>query len=172
MSVGSENLNGVDLKAVGRIADGYRADPSAGRKRFDARVEWLGGYRTQARLGPYEGVRGDEPEDLAGSASGPAPEEMLLGAVGQCLIVGLAGSASARGIALDELAVEVEGRANLTAAYAVEDGHPGFDAIDVRVHIEADADRERLEELVQHALKLAPIPDTVSRPVPVDVTLA
>jgi uncharacterized OsmC-like protein len=168
----TENLNGVDTKAVARIADGYRADPSSGRKRFDARVEWLGGYRTQARLGPYRGVAGDEPEELAGSATGPSPEEMLLGAVGQCLIVGLAGSASARGIRLDRLAVEVEGRANLAAAYAVDQGNPGFDAIEVRVHIDADADRERLEDLVQHALKLAPIPDTVSRPVPVEAILA
>jgi uncharacterized OsmC-like protein len=167
----TEHLNGVDLDAVARIAEGYRGDPQSGRKHYDARVEWRGGYRTEARLGPHR-APGDEPEELAGSATGPSPEEMLLGAVGQCLIVGLAGAASARRVHLDELAVEVEGRANLTAAYAVEQGNPGFDAIDVRVHVEADADRATLDELVQHALRLAPIPDTVSRPVPVRATLA
>jgi uncharacterized OsmC-like protein len=168
----TEGLNGVDLDKVGHIAEGYRRNPESGRKRFDARVEWLEGYRTEARLGPHDAVPGDEPEELAGSATGPAPEEMLLGAVGQCLIVGLAGSAAARGIRIESLAVDVEGKANLTAAFGLEEGNPGFDSIDVRVHLDADADRETLEELVDHALRLAPIPNTVSRPVEVKTRLA
>jgi uncharacterized OsmC-like protein len=97
---------------------------------------------------------------------------MLLGAVGQCLIVGLAGSAAARGMRIERLAVEVEGSVNLTAAYGVQEGNPGFDRIDVRVHLDADADRAELEELLDHALRLAPIPNTVSRPVQVDTRLA
>jgi uncharacterized OsmC-like protein len=96
---------------------------------------------------------------------------MLLGAVGQCLIVGLAGSAAARGIRIDSLAVEVEGSVNLTAAYGIQEGYPGFDRIEVRVHLDADADRAELEELLDHAVRLAPIPDTVSRPVRVETRL-
>jgi uncharacterized OsmC-like protein len=168
----TQELNGVDLRRVASVTRGYRDDPDSGRKRFDATVTWLGGYRTSARLGPYQGVVGDEPEELAGSGSGPTPEEMLLAAVGQCLIVGLAGRATARGIRIDELAVDVEGRANLTAAYGVEKGNPGFDAIDVNVRISADADRAGLEALVEDALRLAPVPNTVQRAVPVRTRLA
>jgi len=166
------DLNGVDLHRVGRVAESYRRDPESGRKSFDARVEWVGGFRTKARLCDHDPLAGDEPEELAGSATGPAPEEMLLGAVGQCLIVGLASSAAARGIRIESLAVEVQGKANLTAAYGIEEGNPGFDSVEVEVKLDADADRDELEALVDHAVKLAPIPNTVSRPVPVETRLA
>jgi uncharacterized OsmC-like protein len=168
----ADQLNGVDLVAVGAITERYRKAPDTGRTRFDATVNWLGGYRTEARLGAFPRVPGDEPTALAGSATGPAPEEMLLGAVAQCLIVGLAGSASARGIRIRSLTVDAEGIVNLTAAYGVEAGNPGFREIRLTVHLEADADRDDLQGLIDRALARAPIPNTVARPVPVTAQLA
>ena len=164
-------LNGVDLALVREITDRYRANPEEGQTAFEASVTWLGGYRTEAQLGSFAGVRGDEPPALAGTGTGPAPEELLLGAVSQCLIVGIAGSASARRIRIDALAVHSEGVVNLPAAYGVDDGSPGFREIRVTVRLEADAERTALEELVAKAVALAPIPNTVSRPVPVTVSL-
>ncbi len=159
--------NGVDLEAVQRIVERYRDDPEAGRRPFGARVRWLGGYRTETSLPGTTVVRGDEPVDLAGTGTGPSPEDMLLTAVGQCLVVGLAGSAAARGIEIEALAVEVSGVVNLTAAYGVEPGSPGFREIEIAVHLDSPAPRAELEELLEHALDLAPIPNTVRRPVPV-----
>jgi len=167
-----DGRNGVDLAAVQEIVERYRRDPAAGLRPFTARVRWLGGYRTETALAGATVVRGDEPTELAGSDTGPSPEDMLLTAVGQCLIVGLVGSASARGIRLDALGVEVGGVVNLTAAYGVEPGSPGFQRIDILVHLESGAPREQLEELVERALELAPIPNTVQRPVPVAARLA
>jgi uncharacterized OsmC-like protein len=166
------SLNGVDLDAVGAVVDRFRADPDAGRQPFAANVRWLGGYQTESHLGGVALVHGDEPVEFAGGGSGPSPEDMLLSAVGQCLIVGIAGTASARGISIESLEVGVEGTVNLTAAYGVEAGNPGFQSISIVVHLESTTPREVLEELVRHALELAPIPNTVRHPVPVDVRLA
>lgn len=164
--------NGVDLDAVQAIVERYRADPDSGRRPFSATVRWLGGYRTEADLAGAVLVRGDEPTELAGTGTGPSPEDMLLTAVGQCLVVGLAGSAAARGIEIDGLEVEVSGIVNLTAAYGVEPGSPGFQAVEIVVRLESGAERAELDELLQHALALAPIPNTVQRPVPVTARLA
>jgi uncharacterized OsmC-like protein len=163
--------NGVDLATVRDVVERFTADPASGRRPFGATVRWLGGYRTETSL---EGavVRGDEPTELAGSGTGPSPEDMLLTAVGQCLVVGLAGTASARGIAIDALAVEVAGVVNLTAAYGVEPGSPGFQAIELVVHLESATPRVVLDTLLRDALELAPIPNTVQRPVPVSARLA
>jgi uncharacterized OsmC-like protein len=163
--------NGVDLAAVQKVVDRYRDHPESGRRPFAARVRWLGGYRTETDIAGTT-VRGDEPTELAGSGTGPSPEDMLLTAVGQCLIVGLAGSAAARGIEIDDLYVEVEGIVNLTAAYGLEEGSPGFRSVEIAVHLGSAAPRDELERLVQHALELAPIPNTVQRPVPVTARLA
>jgi uncharacterized OsmC-like protein len=164
-------LNGVDLDKVAEITDAYRRDPEQGRAPFAARVRWLGGYQTEAELGRHQPVKGDEPEALAGTDTGPTPEEMLLGAVGQCLIVGYAGAAASRGIKIDSLEIDVHGRVNLPAAYGVEDGNPGFDRIDVDVHLEADASQQELEELHEKVVERAPIPNTVARPVEVKARL-
>lgn len=167
-----QNLNDVDVQAVERIVEQYRRDPESGRRDFGARVRWLGGYRTESELGAHGPVRGDEPADLAGTETGPTPEEMLLGAVGQCLAVGYAGAAASRGIRIDSLVIEVRGKVNLPAAYGVAEGNPGFDRIEVDVHLESDASREQLEALHEQVVARAPIPNTVARPVEVDAKLA
>lgn len=168
----STRLNDVDLEAVDRIVDRYRRDPESGRKAFAASVRWLGGYKTESQLGEHDPLPGDEPTDLAGTDTGPSPEEMLLGAVGQCLAVGYAGAAAARGIRIDSLRIDVHGRVNLPAAYGVEEGNPGFDQIDVDVHLESDVSRDQLEALHEQVVARAPIPNTVARAVAVETKLA
>lgn len=162
-------LNGVDLDKVDEITDQYRRNPGSGRVGFAARVRWQGGYETEIDLGEHGPVTGDEPVELAGTNKGPSPEEMLLGAVGQCLAVGYAGAASARGIRINSLEIDVAGHVNLPAAYGVEEGHPGFDRIEVNVNLDSDAPAEELEDLHRKVVERAPIPQTVSRPVEVDV---
>jgi uncharacterized OsmC-like protein len=165
------SINGIDPAAVDAVANRLRERRDE-PVRFAAGVRWLGGYRTEARVGPEPALAGDEPTDLAGTGTGPSPEDLLLGAVGQCLIVGLAGAATARGVRIERLSVDVEGDVNLPAAYGLADGHPGFQAIRITVHLDADADRLELDALVDHALSRAPIPSTVSNPVPVTARLA
>jgi uncharacterized OsmC-like protein len=164
-------LNGVDLERVERLTEQYRRDPASGRTGFGARVHWLGGYQTESALGEHGPVRGDEPVELAGTDTGPTPEEMLLAAVGQCLAVGYAGAATARGIRIESLEIDVKGEVNLPAAYGVQEGNPGFDRIEVNVHLECDASREELEALHEKVVERAPIPNTVARPVQVDAKL-
>ena len=170
--MGDATVNGIDLQLVERITDGYRADPGSGRTPFSARVRWLGGYKTESQLGHHAPVRGDEPAELAGTDTGPNPEQMLLGAVGQCLAVGYAGSAAARGLTIQSLEIEVEGQVNLDAAYGVREGNPGFDRIAVKVHLESDAPPEELEAMHEQVVARAPIPNTVARPVEFDAQLA
>lgn len=124
MASTGESLNDVDLVAVAGITERYRQTPDFGHTYFAAIVDWLGGYRTEVRRGAFETVRGDEPEELAGSGTGPAPEEMLLGAVAQCLIVGIAGTASARGIGIRHLSVDAGGKRQPVSGLRHREGQP------------------------------------------------
>jgi uncharacterized OsmC-like protein len=163
-------LEPVDPVAVRAVSEAFGRDPSA-RPAFDARVDWLGGYRTVSILAGFEGPRGDEPVEYAGTGTGPAPEHVLLAAAAQCFVVGIAGATAARAIGVRSLRVEARGQVNLPAAYGVGRGHPGFQAVELTVHLDADADRETLAQLVQGALQRAPIPATLAHPVPVTATL-
>ena len=51
-------------------------------------------------------------------------------------------------------------------------GEPGFREIEVVLHLESTTARDELGDLVEHALAVAPIPNTVQRPVPVVARLA
>jgi uncharacterized OsmC-like protein len=165
--VDATHLNGLDQDQVGAVVHRFRADPVTAQVTFDAAVEWAGGYRTRAQAGPHGPLAGDEPVDLAGAGTAPAPEELLLAAVGQCLVVGIVGAASARGLAIARLTVHAQGQVDLNVAYGLTDGLPGFSSVLVSVDLRADAPREELDRLVQAALARAPIPNTLSHPVPV-----
>ena len=168
---GSVKKEVIDLDVLARATERFRADPQ-NKPRFDARVEWQGGYRTTSRLGAFAGPNGDEPVDYAGSGTGPAPEELLLAAAAQCLLVGIAGATAVRRIAVKNLVVRASGRVNLPAAFGVTEGHPGFETVELTVEIDAEAELGLLESLVQAALARAPVPASLARPVSVTARLA
>ncbi|HYD69922.1 OsmC family protein [Azospirillum sp.] len=122
----------------------------------------------------------DEPPQLLGDDTAPNPSEALLAALGSCLAVGVHANAVARGIAIRSLAVELEGDINITSVWGTGDigtgdtgpKPVGFTAVRARVLLDAEADREALDELVAHAVAWSPVAGTVRSPVPVDVTLA
>jgi uncharacterized OsmC-like protein len=117
----------------------------------------------------------DEPPHLLGDDTAPNPSEAVLAALGSCLSVGLHANAVARGIRLTKLELELEGDINVTAVWGVGDLDPakilGFTDVRVKVHLEGDASRAKLEELVQHSNTWSPVANTLRNPVNVEVKL-
>lgn len=117
----------------------------------------------------------DEPPGLLGDDTAPNPSEASLAALGSCLAVGIHANAVARGITIRVLELELEADINITAVWGTGDTSPkpvGFDAVRVKVHLDADAPKEELDALVAHARKWSPVANTFSKPVPVNCDLA
>jgi uncharacterized OsmC-like protein len=117
----------------------------------------------------------DEPPGLLGDDTAPNPSEASLAALGTCLAVGIHANAVARGIALRSLELDLEADINITSVWGAGDTSPkpvGFDAVRIKVHLDADAPRAALDELVAHAAKWSPVVNTFQKPVAVDVGLA
>jgi uncharacterized OsmC-like protein len=106
----------------------------------------------------------------------PTPSEVLLAALGSCLATAIRASALARAIAVRGLEVEVEADCDPSALWGVvgADGPKpvGFEAVRVRVRVEADAPREVLRTLVANALLWSPVGGTIHDPVHIDLELA
>jgi uncharacterized OsmC-like protein len=98
--------------------------------------------------------------------------EQLLGALGSCLAIGYAANASAAGIELRDLKVELEGDLDLHTFLGLGDGNAGFSTIQATVHIESDADDEAIEALHRKVVSTSPVGHTLSRSIPLGVTLA
>ena len=109
---------------------------------------------------------------LLGDDTAPNPSEASLAALGSCLAVGIHANAVNQGIVIKSLELELEADINITAVWGTGDTSPkpvGFDAVRVKVHLDADAPQTEVDALVAHARTWSPVANTFSKPVPVNV---
>ena len=115
----------------------------------------------------------DEPAALGGTDTAANPVEQLLGALGNCLAVGYAANATAAGIAIEQLTIELEGDLNLRTFLGLDhEGNAGYEAIRVNVDLRSDADDDQRAALHEKVVGTSPVGHTLQRPVPVTIELA
>jgi uncharacterized OsmC-like protein len=165
-------LNDVDIAAVGGLIAAVQDDPAKADTRWAARVTWLGGFRTSAKIRDFEPLSSDEPAGLGGTDTAPNPVEQVLAALGNCLAVGYAANATARGIALDALRIDVSGPVDLHTFLGLREGHAGFGEIEAVVHLESSSPAADIEALHEHVLRTSPVGHTLQAAVPVRIALS
>ena len=168
-----EKLNDVNIEAVAGLAGKIQEQPEVADTKWCASVSWKGGFRSEASIRDFAPIGSDEPDGLGGTDSGPNPVEQVLAALGNCLAVGYAANASAAGIELKDLSVDVEGDLNLHTFLGLSpDGNAGFDNIKVKVNIDSDAPEADIQALHEKVVGTSPVGHTLSRAVPVNIELS
>ena len=168
----NQRLNDVDLASVGELVQRIREEPATAGTTWRAEVQWTGGFRSEVRVRDFAPIVSDEPRALGGTDSAPNPVEQLLGALGNCLAVGYAANASAAGIEISDLRIDLEGDLDLRTFLGLAQGNAGYEGLRVKVHLTSDASDEQLQELHSKVVGTSPVGHTVSRPVPLAVELA
>jgi uncharacterized OsmC-like protein len=163
-------LNQVDLDAVGALVDAIQQQPSAAETTWSTEVRWTGAFRSEASVRSFAPITSDEPAALGGTDQAPNPVEQLLGALGNCLAVGYAANASAAGVKIRDLRITLDGDIDLHTFLGLADGHAGFSAIRVAVHLDTDADEVTVAELHRKVAATSPVGQTLSKPIPVEIT--
>lgn len=164
-------LNDVDIAAVGGLISTVQADPAKAETQWRASVVWQGGFRTVASVRGFAPIASDEPRGLGGTDTAPNPVEQVLAALGNCLAVGYAANATARGIVLDALRVDVSGPVDLHAFLGLREGHAGFGEIRAVVHVTSPAAPDEIAALHQHVLRTSPVGHTLQAAIPVEIAL-
>jgi uncharacterized OsmC-like protein len=165
VSSAAATVNGVDLAAIGGLAQQLLAEPDAPKSSWSARTQWTGAFTSASYAREHGPIVSDEPTLLAGSNSAPNPVEYVLAALGSCLAVGYAASAAARGIELRALEIEVAGTIDLRVFLGLAEGHAGYDRIELTTRVDSDADDAALQELHEHVVKTSPVGNTIEHPV-------
>jgi len=165
-------LNEVDLDTVAGLASAITDNPILGDTTWGATVNWIGGFRSEALIRDFEAIPSDEPAGLGGSDRAPNPVEQLIAALGNCLAVGYAVNASAAGIELKDLTIELEGDLNLSTFLGLGAGNAGYSGIRAKVRLDSDADPDALAVLHEKVTSTSPVGHTLSRSVPVTIELA
>ncbi|MGB7983461.1 MAG: OsmC family protein [Candidatus Nanopelagicales bacterium] len=165
-------LNDVDLDAVADLTNAVLSNPAAASTVWCADVTWQRGFQSSAQIRAFPAVHSDEPPALGGNDSGPNPVEQLLAALGNCLAVGYAANATARGIELTKLRIAVTGDLDLRSFLGLRPGHAGFQGITATVHLDSDATQGQLEDLHRAVVGSSPVGHTLQAPIPTTIQLA
>lgn len=163
--------NGVNATAVVAYAQGLQEAAPPDGTPFHADVHWRGGFRNEIRVRDLPSTYADEPAILGGTNIAANPVEQVLGALGSCLAIGYAAGATARGITIEDLRIELRGTIDLPVFFGLKEGHAGYRDIDVTVHLRSDADPESLARLHADVIRTSPVGHTLQRPATVNVQL-
>jgi len=168
----STRLNGVDLEAVGGLAQAIAHDATKAQTTWAAHVTWKDAFASEARVRTFAPTASDEPSTLGGGDTAANPVEQLLSALGNCLAVGYAANASVAGIAIDQLTIDLKGDIDLKVFLGIAEGHAGFDSITANVHLVTEAPKKEIDALHAKVLASSPVGHTLASSVPVDIRLA
>jgi uncharacterized OsmC-like protein len=172
MTTTVNRLNSVDIAAVGKLASAIQDEPTNAKTVWRSTVDWKSGFRSEARSRDFAPVPSDEPPALGGEDTAANPVEQLLGALGNCLAVGYAANATAAGIELTSLSIELEGDLDLHTFLGLTEGNAGFETITAKVSIDSVASDDAIDELHRKVISTSPVGHTLERSVPVTVELA
>ena len=168
-------LNGVDIQKIEALVKDMQDNPDTYRDManspWNTRVQWMGGFQHSVYARQLAPTTFDEPAEIAGGDRGLSPHEAIMSSVGACVATGFVAQASARGVKVESLEVQVDGKLNLPVFFGLAEGNPGYDEMSITVYAQTDASPETLQEIYNKAVGLSPVLNTVQRPVKVNTTL-
>jgi len=184
-TTGLTTVNGVNVDQMMTTIEHIQQQPDLANFTFRARTEWQNGAHTRSRIKGFYGAGredesrteplelvGDEPAILLGKNHGPNSVEVVLHALASCLAVGLIYNASARGIEVHSLDMDVEGDVDLHRFLGLsEETRAGFEGITLRYRVAADATKDEIEQLCAHVQNTSPVLDILTNPVPVTISM-
>ena len=165
-------LRPIDNDGLQALGEKGKANPQS-VVTLKAKTVCEGQFRMQTYVRDLEPMLIDEPPHLLGEDNAPNPSEALLATLGACLAVGVHANATARGIALSKLELELEGDINVTAVWGTGDLDEaktlGFSAVRVKIDAEGDASDEAIADIISHSNVWSPVANTLRNNVKLDV---
>ncbi len=170
-------LNGWNLDAMKEAVETIKQQPEAGKLAWRSSLEWDGGFGLDIQTDEIQQlgeimkrsftIRGDHPPELLGKNTGPTAIETLMAALGSCMAGNFALQATARGVKIDSLKVDLESVIDLNGMFGLKDIRPGISDVKLLFHVKSNTDNETLQEILNSAQSLSPVYDSVSKPVKV-----
>jgi len=162
--------NGLDMERANALVERITRDPAAGERTLSALTTWNGGAHTTTIVRDFA-VPADEPAMLGGSNRGPSPTELVLTGLSACIAASIAYSAAEEGIEVDLIEIDVAGDLDLAGFFEIGNTRPGLDEVRLTVRVDADAPREKIEDLVNRAYRRSPVAASLAERGPIRVCI-
>lgn len=166
-----EKLNNVNVSAMREFAARIERDPQAAVKQRSLTGRWVledGVPQFTAEIEYPEGAQTTETDfapPMGGSGARPDPVAYCMYGFASCFAGTFAAVAAGEGVRLERLEVTLENRIDLSRPMGVAD-RPVTDGMTATLRVEADAPRERLEEIREAAEERCPGVYCITNPIP------
>jgi uncharacterized OsmC-like protein len=168
--------NSLPIAALSEFVNEVSEEPEEACMTYGIEVHWESGTRSRAEtkpmmVGPHRVSRSftwkaDEPRQLMGNNHAPNPQELLLSGLGACMLVSFVAGATAEGIQLESVRIDLDASLDLHGFLGIGTNAPvGFPEIRYRFHVAGDATLEQFEELHRKAVAHSPNAQTILNPV-------
>lgn len=177
--------NGVNVAALIGAREALSQAPQAAQFKWRASCEWVRGTHSRTTVKGFHGLGEeqshksaftfdtDHPEIFASEDKGATPVEVVLSGLAGCLTAGVAAIAQHRGIQLRKVRATLEAGMDIQGILGIDaDVRNGFDGIQVKYDIDADATREQIEALVAQSQKRSAVFDILTNPTRVTVSVS
>ena len=148
-----------------KLAERFRQDPASARVRVAVGADITEGMRCETTARGHT-VAADEPRSFGGTNSAQSPVELLLTSLATCQAVTYRLWAAELGVALESVAVEVEGALDLRGFLGLAEVPAGYESVSIRVTLDGPEPAERYRELAEAVDRHCPVFDVLARPVP------
>lgn len=172
-------VNNVDLEKVSRTVESGKKDRQSLIKPVKLQGEWLldpsSGYQFRTELS-YEGGRQaievDSPSFLGGNGNRLGPMAYCIAGITSCFIGTFAGVAASQGVKLERLGVSTQCNVNFAKTLDIAD-EPIVSGIEFSLDVRAkNADKSKLEQILNMALERCPAMYSMSHNVPVSAKIS
>ncbi|PSR36968.1 MAG: peroxiredoxin [Sulfobacillus thermosulfidooxidans] len=164
----TKTLTAISSEGLNQLKEKAHAAPEAFRVVSKAVTVCRGGFLNETAIRGLS-VMIDEPPHLLGTNTAPNPSEQVLAALGACLSVGYMANATAEGIDLEEIRLELEGDIDISPVWGVahvpDDQIAGFTTIRVKATVKGQVPDDQLQLLHERVLRWSPVANTLRNPV-------
>jgi uncharacterized OsmC-like protein len=175
-------LNGVNTQQLGSLMNTLIEKPDISRATFFVRTEWSskeeegGGFCVRSSIKDFE-IGGqsiqrgssytmlfDFPPQFSGEGKGPTVCEACMSSLGACVTQTTVAHATARGINLDNITIDIEGSIDLRGFTGISsDVRSGAQGFKMNINIKSSsASKQQINELYEIGKKLSPAFDTLT----------
>ena len=166
--------NSISACALSEFVNEVRERPEEGIVSYGVQLAWESGTRSRVEtktmaVGPHRVSRSftwmaDEPRQLVGTNHGPSPQELLLSGLGACIMVSFLAGATAMGIQIESLSVDVDAELALHGFLGLETNKPTrFSGVHYHIAVAGDGTPEQFEALRREALTHSPNANALAR---------
>jgi uncharacterized OsmC-like protein len=160
-------VNGINVDDLFALIDGVRREPAKGKTNWRVTTTWQGQTRSRAEIESYDiggervprrfSIDIDEPRELGGSNSFANPQDHLIAALNACMTVGYVAQCAVRGITLESLAIETNGKIDLRGFLGIDPSVPsGYENLSYTVRIKGNGTKEQFAEVHQAVMATSP----------------